>query len=387
MEQRKTAASTDGNLVPACASFFEVADPSTEATHEEPSLAIPKAFVKRFQTYLSQTLVLETPNGEIWKACLEADSEKKLRITSGWKNLAECLNVQSGDLLVFDLVSKGHFQVFIYEGEDMCEKDLYKAKCHEPGHKDMHAKGTTEVIASTKKRKADVMHNCKVCARSSIGNGIGSTDRETCLDNNANTDVGLELIETGNIHTPLANTSHHVQSPQLFIPSPYSSKAKRLMKVCVTLKDLHEVLPILHAKTQSAFKAALSFTSKNPFTIVMMMHSTVCYGFKLGVPRSFAKEHMGANAEHVALIDAENKAWSVTWLGHENSETTFSGGWKHFAMDHRLNCGDICILEKGNTKALPTFKVHILRVDNSDGLVLQQLIPSKISNVIARGWT
>ena len=38
--------------------------------------------------------------------------------------MAEYLNVQSGDLLVLYLVSKGHFRVYIYEGEDMCEKDL-----------------------------------------------------------------------------------------------------------------------------------------------------------------------------------------------------------------------------------------------------------------------
>eukprot|EP00250_Pteridium_aquilinum_P028196 c36747_g1_i1 orf=201-365(+) len=54
---------------------------------------------------------------------------------------------------------------------------------------------------------------------------------------------------------------------------------------------------------------------------------------------------MSAELEHVALIDTENKAWSVIWLGHNNPILSFSGGWKHFAVDHGLGCGDICIFE------------------------------------------
>ncbi|KAI5054617.1 hypothetical protein GOP47_0029762 [Adiantum capillus-veneris] len=375
----------DDGIVPACASFFEVANPSTEATHKEPSLTLPKAFISRFHTYLSETLVLEAPNGEIWEACLEADTEKQLRITSGWKNLAKCLNIQSGDLLVFDLVSKGHFQVYVYEGEDMCEKHLYQVKHRvESDDKSKYATSSPQLSASAKKRKREAMHECKVHTSSNVGNGNGSDwERETYLEN-ASTPKALELKETENIETPVANIWNHIQVPLHLRPYRQSGTMKRLTKTCVTLKDLHEVIPKFHVETQNAFKAALSYTSQKPFTIVMMIHSSICRGFKVGIPRSFAKQHMGANPEHVALIDVENRAWSVTWLGYDNPEAVFSGGWKHFAKDHSLKCGDICIFEKGCTKALSTFKVHIFRVDDGDGQIIQQVIPSKLSNVIAR---
>lgn len=379
-------------MVPTCASFFQVADPSTEATHEEPSLALPKDFLKRFHTHLSQTLVLEAPNGELWKAHVEADTQKQLRITSGWKHVAEYLHVQSGDLLVFDLVSKGHFRVYIYEGEDMCEKDLSILKRRKAcDMNDISGAPTTESFASVKQEKGEVMLTCKGHTSLGVCNGVYIMEKDTHLISNTTPNLSpklelnkIDFIDTCKVHG--ASKWIGKNDPLQIVPYHNSSTIKRPTKKCVTLTDLHKILPNFHEKTQIAFKKALSYSTDDPFTIVLMMHSSVCRGFKVAIPRPFAKQHMSAEPEHVALIDMENKAWSVTWLGHDNQDGAFSGGWRHFAADHNLKCGDICIFEKGSTKALSTFRVHIFKVDKADGPMIQQTIPSKLSNVIARGF-
>ncbi|KAH7291774.1 hypothetical protein KP509_29G035000 [Ceratopteris richardii] len=154
------------------------------------------------------------------------------------------------------------------------------------------------------------------------------------------------------------------------------SKVQSYNKPQFTLKDLQQVYHSLH-----------SYSSSNPFTIRMMVRSNVCCGYKVGIPNSFAVKHMKADPEHVALIDARNKAWSVIFLGHKNDHPSFSGGWKYFVLDHKLKCGDICIFEKMSTKAFTAFNVHTFRVHKGDRQELVNKIPPRLSSVIARRCT
>ncbi|KAH7291767.1 hypothetical protein KP509_29G034700 [Ceratopteris richardii] len=198
--------------VPQCASFYEVIDPSMEATHMEPFLVIPKAFMKKFRSYLSHMITLEAPSRVMFKAHIEVDEKKHFRITFGWKELAKHLGIRSGSLVIFELAYKAHFR---------------------------------------------------------------------------------------------------------------------------------------------------------------------------GIPKSFAVKHMKADPEHVALIDARNKAWSVIFLGHKNDHLSFCGGWKYFVLDHKLKCGDICIFEKMSTKAFTAFNVHTFRVHKGDRQELVNKVPPRLSSVIA----
>ena len=75
----------------------------------------------------------------------------------------------------------------------------------------------------------------------------------------------LELNKTNCIDkckTHSASKRIRMHGPLQIVPyGHYSSTIRRPMKKCVTLTDLHKVLPNFHEKTQIAFKKALSYYS------------------------------------------------------------------------------------------------------------------------------
>jgi len=67
---------------------------------------------------------------------------------------------------------------------------------------------------------------------------------------------------------------------------------------------------------------------------------------------------MPLKAQKVTLVNKGGHSWSANWMIPQGS---FSGGWRRFAIDHRLEEHDVCVLElidKTNYVVL----VHIFRV-------------------------
>ena len=95
--------------------------------------------------------------------------------------------------------------------------------------------------------------------------------------------------------------------------------------------------------------------------------------------------YLSKYAEEVTLLDKDNKAWTITWLGNDTSECSLSGGWKYFVVDHNLKCGDICIFERLPMKEnIIIFRVHIFKVSPSDVVAIRDTIPTKFSKVLER---
>jgi hypothetical protein len=103
------------------------------------------------------------------------------------------------------------------------------------------------------------------------------------------------------------------------------------------------------------------------------------------LPKQFASRYLSKTAKEIALLDKDNKAWTITWLGSESVECSLSGGWKYFAIDHDLRCGDICIFELLPMREnITVFRVHIFKVSPSDVVAIRDTIPTKFSEVLAR---
>ncbi|KAH7291778.1 hypothetical protein KP509_29G035400 [Ceratopteris richardii] len=376
--------------VPQCASFFEVIDPSMEATHMEPSLVIPKAFIKQFRSYLSYMVTLEAPSWVMFKAHIEVDEKKHFRITFGWKELAKHLGIRSGNLVILELVYKAHFRVYVYDGDDRCEKNFDAMNSEESytrvtsGEPSDNRMNIGTII--TERERA---HACVLCPNAENGK-IMLLNQDIHLISKASTysNVKNKTIEE-NKELEKNKATHTVKNDcmKMIASCHLPPKVQRDIKTHFTLKDLQQVYRSLHAQTQQAFENALSYSSSNPFTIRMMISSNVCHGFKLAIPKSFAVQHMNADPECVALIDASKRTWAVTFLGHKNDSPSLSGGWRHFVLDHKLKCGDICIFEKISTKALTAFNVHTFRVNKTDRQELLNKVPAMLSKVIARGFT
>lgn len=77
-----------------------------------------------------------------------------------------------------------------------------------------------------------------------------------------------------------------------------------------------------------------------------------------GLPKQFREKWMPSKAQKVTLVNKGGHSWSANWM---SSQGGLSGGWRRFAIDHRLEDHDVCVFElidRTNCVLL----IHIFRV-------------------------
>ncbi|KAK4717639.1 hypothetical protein R3W88_015977 [Solanum pinnatisectum] len=104
-----------------------------------------------------------------------------------------------------------------------------------------------------------------------------------------------------------------------------------------------------------AEKLQSNLQSDNPFFIKTMVRSHVYSCFWLGLPTRFCQDHLPKSTVDVLLVDEEGIEYEALFIG---KRTGLSGGWRAFALDHKLDDGDALVFELVE----PTkFKVYIVR--------------------------
>lgn len=104
-----------------------------------------------------------------------------------------------------------------------------------------------------------------------------------------------------------------------------------------------------------AEKLQSNLQSDKPFFIKTMVRSHVYSCFWLGLPTRFCQDHLPKSTVDVLLVDEEGLEYEALFIG---KRTGLSGGWRAFALDHKLDDGDALVFELVE----PTkFKVYIVR--------------------------
>lgn len=110
-----------------------------------------------------------------------------------------------------------------------------------------------------------------------------------------------------------------------------------------------------------AEKLQSNLQSENPFFIKSMVRSHVYSCFWLGLPTWFCEDHLLKSTEHIEIVleDENGTEYEVIYI---SKRTGLSGGWRAFALDHKLDDGDALVFELVE----PTrFKIYIVKA--SDG--------------------
>ncbi|XP_044366792.1 B3 domain-containing protein Os01g0234100-like isoform X2 [Triticum aestivum] len=109
----------------------------------------------------------------------------------------------------------------------------------------------------------------------------------------------------------------------------------------------------------SAFERASEVNKKLPRTEVSlvrrMLPSHVDRVFWMGLPRSFCRQHLPKQDTVMTLEDEEGRSYPANYLVARDG---LSGGWKHFAEDHRLKVDDALVFRLVGSEK---FKVYIVR--------------------------
>ncbi|KAI3949664.1 hypothetical protein MKW92_048737 [Papaver armeniacum] len=110
------------------------------------------------------------------------------------------------------------------------------------------------------------------------------------------------------------------------------------------------------------FQSELKRKSVYPTCVKSMVRSHVYSCFWLGLPKEFCDDHLSMDCEkwEMVLVDEEGIEYDAIYLPQR---TGLSGGWKAFALDHKLDDGDAVVLELIEPAR---FKVYIFRVNWGD---------------------
>ncbi|KAL2317350.1 hypothetical protein Fmac_031226 [Flemingia macrophylla] len=95
---------------------------------------------------------------------------------------------------------------------------------------------------------------------------------------------------------------------------------------------------------QAAEALQINLNSSNPSFIKSM-----------GLPPKFCEEHLPRTVYNMVLEDENGSEYEAIYIGNRNG---ISGGWRAFALDHRLDDGDALVFELIEASR---FKIYIVR--------------------------
>ncbi|XP_068312165.1 putative B3 domain-containing protein At5g58280 [Pyrus communis] len=131
-------------------------------------------------------------------------------------------------------------------------------------------------------------------------------------------------------------------------------------------RPMEEVRLCSYEERQAALKAAEklleNLQTDNPSFVKTMVRSHVYSCFWLGLPTRFCDEYLSKTGSDMVLEDEHGKEYDAVYIG---SRTGLSGGWRAFALEHKLDDGDALVFELTE----PTrFKIYIVKVSSMSSI-------------------
>ncbi|CAK8537976.1 unnamed protein product [Lathyrus sativus] len=150
--------------------------------------------------------------------------------------------------------------------------------------------------------------------------------------------------------TDLPNHWKRSRSRSRSIPSSWESYIAR------PLDEIKEATSQERSHALEAAEALLTnLNSSKPSFIKSMVRSHVYSCFWLGLPSRFCEEYLPKTVYNMVLEDEEGSEYKAIYIG---SRAGLSGGWRAFALEHKLDDGDALVFELVEPAR---FKIYIVR--------------------------
>ncbi|KAL2317357.1 hypothetical protein Fmac_031233 [Flemingia macrophylla] len=124
-------------------------------------------------------------------------------------------------------------------------------------------------------------------------------------------------------------------------------------------RPLDEIKEATEEERLCALRAAgalqINLNSSNPSFIKSMVRSHVYSCFWLGLPSKFCEEYLPRTVYNMVLEDENGSEYEAIYIGNRSG---ISGGWRAFALDHKLDDGDALVFELIEASR---FKIYIVR--------------------------
>ncbi|XP_021896354.1 B3 domain-containing protein REM16-like, partial [Carica papaya] len=86
-------------------------------------LEIPKRFSQYMKEKLPESIVLRGPSGITWNVELTSKDDA-LFFQDGWQEFVKDHSLKENDVLIFRYHERSHFDVFMFDGQNLCEKEV-----------------------------------------------------------------------------------------------------------------------------------------------------------------------------------------------------------------------------------------------------------------------
>ncbi|XP_008803014.2 B3 domain-containing protein Os05g0481400 isoform X1 [Phoenix dactylifera] len=127
---------------------------------------------------------------------------------------------------------------------------------------------------------------------------------------------------------------------------------------------------------QRAEKLQSDLNSNHPSFVKSMLRSHVSSCFWLGLPSKFCKENLPPHEMIMVLEDENGLEYDAIYIGNR---TGLSGGWRAFAMDHKLEDGDALVFELVKPDRFKVYIIKAIESQDSDDRIAD--VESKGTNI------
>nr|XP_043636970.1 putative B3 domain-containing protein At5g58280 [Erigeron canadensis]XP_043636971.1 putative B3 domain-containing protein At5g58280 [Erigeron canadensis] len=107
-----------------------------------------------------------------------------------------------------------------------------------------------------------------------------------------------------------------------------------------------------------AEKLQSNLQSEYPSFVKSMVRSHVYSCFWLGLPQPFCRKHLPKSTVNIMLEDEEGNEYDSVFI---SGRTGLSGGWRAFALEHKLDDGDALVFELVEQTR---FKIYIVKASD-----------------------
>ncbi|KAJ4960190.1 hypothetical protein NE237_020100 [Protea cynaroides] len=171
----------------------------------------------------------------------------------------------------------------------------------------------------------------------------------------------LELRRSSRARNPVAS---YTDEPDIGLPTPRKRSRTHSSWESYLARPINELKFASYEERASAIHSAemlqIKLGSKNPSFVKSMVRSHVYSCFWLGLPIKFCKDYLPTKEVKMILEDEDGSEFDAIYIG---SRRGLSGGWRGFALDHKLDDGDalVFVLSKPTRfKVGPNFRYFIL---------------------------
>ncbi|KAL6637440.1 hypothetical protein ACP70R_025012 [Stipagrostis hirtigluma subsp. patula] len=317
-------------------------------------LSIPDRFMKHFVGEISETIELESPNGNVYEVKIARHMNKTVQC--GWEAFVDAHRIKENDSLLFQHIENCRFGVLILDA-DGCEKVFscssknISSSAKERGVESVDISDSsddgTQKSQGVRKRFASFERGSPSSRRKTARMVATSSSFSSSSEESGEDTEGPSVMDSS---FELDDIEEHAE-PDYILSQRCKPSEEQEEKVAKFVQEIQSEITL--------------------FVAIMRQSNVKLQSPTLVIPKHYAAVHFPHKSQTVTLLrPGKNKKWHPKfYVRKDRSAYMFLGHWVDFVRDNHVREGDICIFEPMKNDGRK-FTVTVYRLRESNGYLL-----------------